>query len=251
MRISFHGAILGKRFHANFQKTEFHQLKKFPAFKSRNYDPSHTFPHTLVLSERHATDARGKAELFNDYFVSVVTDVNYEIFEPTASQLTGNIKLEISKEMLERELRLINASKSRGPDNLQPVIFRETSYSLSKSLKLLFDNIIRLAKFPEAWKHGLVSPIYKDGRKSDVTNYRPVTLLSIASKIMGKFISNIIMNCLLPLVSENQYGFLPRRSVVNQLIRSLSRIYENIGAASDYTCLLLFDFSKAFDTKKH
>ena len=92
-------------------------------------------------------------------FVSVVTDVNYEIFEPTASQLTGNIKLEISKEMLERELRLINASKSRGPDNLQPVIFRETSYSLSKSLKLLFDNIIRLAKFPEAWKHGLVSPI--------------------------------------------------------------------------------------------
>ena len=73
----------------------FKNLKRFQK------DP---FPHTLVFLESHATDVRGNAELFIDYFVSVVIDVNYEIFEPTASQLTGHIKVELSKEMLEREL---------------------------------------------------------------------------------------------------------------------------------------------------
>ena len=53
------------------------------------------------------------------------------------------------------------------------------------------------------------------------------------------------------LVSDNQYGFFPPKFVVIQLIRSLSRTYENIGAASHSTCLLLSDFSKAFDTIKH
>ena len=69
--------------------------------------------------------------------------------------------------------------------NLPPVIFRETSYSFSKFLKLLFDDIVRLAIVPQSWKHDLVSLIFKDGR-NDVTNYRPVTLLSIVSKILGK-----------------------------------------------------------------
>ena len=47
------------------------------------------------------------------------------------------------------------------------------------------------------------------------------------------------------------FRVLTRRSVLIQLICSLSRTYKNIGAQSDCTWLLLFDLSKAFDAIKH
>ena len=97
----------------------------------------------------------------------------------------------------------------------------------------------------------MVSPIYKVGNRNDVTNYRPVTLLNIISKVLEKQIAKPLMKQLLEFVCKNQIGFLPRRSVIVQLLLSLSTIYENIGVASEYNFLVLFDFSKAFDKIKH
>ena len=69
--------------------------------------------HTLSSGQTGMleSDAREKPELFNDYFVSVVTNLNYKLFEPIANQLNGQTKLDISNEKLEQVLTLINAVK--------------------------------------------------------------------------------------------------------------------------------------------
>ena len=109
----------------------------------------------------------------------------------------------------------------------------------------------RVTQIPGSWKHGLVSPIFKDGNKSEVKNYRPVTLLNIISKVFVMLVLKFFSEHLLNNITSCQFGSVPRRSVILQLIMSLSIIFENLSASEEFCFLLLFDFSNAFDKIKH
>ena len=178
---------------------------------------------------------------FSKSILSLVTDPKQVEF----GNITYIDELEISK-----DLHRFNVSKSRGADGLPPAFLRETRIDITRSLKLLYSNIKRLSKFPTKWKEGIVSPIHKENERVNVKNYCPVTLLSIVSKIFEKILFRSIAPAFLNFVSEFQYGFLPRKSVVLQLITSLSRIYGNLNTAGHVNLLALFDFSKAFDKIK-
>ena len=78
-----------------------------------------------------------------------------------------------------------------------------------------------------------------------------MTLLDIKSKIFEKFLFKAIAACFADKLTDVQFGFLPGRSIILQLILSLSRIYENIGCFENTNLLFLFDFSKAYDKIKH
>ena len=82
-------------------------------------------------------------------------------------------------------------------------------------------------------------------------NYRPVTLLNIISKVFEKLVLKFFSEHLLNSITSCQFGFVPRRSVILQLILSLFNIFENISASEEFCFLVLFDFSKAFDKIKH
>ena len=146
---------------------------------------------------------------------------------------------------------MLVVTKKRGADGIPPILLKKTANTVSKFIKSLFNNIGRLHNVPGSWKHGLVSPIFKDGNKSEVKNYRPVTLLNIISKIFEKLVLKFFAEHLLNNITSRQFGFVPRRSIILQLILSLSNIFENLSASEEFCFLLLFDVSKAFDKIKH
>ena len=66
---------------------------------------------------------------------------------------------------------------------------------------------ISQGKFPEIWKCGIVTPVLKKGSPKDKTNYRPVSCLSVLSKVLEKIVCSQITkfmedNGLLP---QNQH----------------------------------------------
>ena len=132
-----------------------------------------------------ATSDYNKADLFKRYFVSIVTDPDYSFLIPTKQLEFGNITFYIDQLEISKDLHRVNISKSRGADGLPPAFLRETRIVITRSLKLLFSNIKRLAKFPTKWK-GIVSPIHKEIERVNVKNYCSVTLLSIVSKKIEK-----------------------------------------------------------------
>ena len=77
----------------------------------------------------------------------------------------------------------MDTTKSRGPDNLPPVLFRKVP-ELARSVSSLFYKIVQTGVYPRAWKVSKVTPIHKDDDCSIVRNYRPVSLLSIPSKVL-------------------------------------------------------------------
>ncbi|KAL8611454.1 hypothetical protein ACOMHN_014509 [Nucella lapillus] len=102
---------------------------------------------------------------------------------------------------------------------------------------------------PQEFRDATIVSLYKNkGSKSDCGNYRGISLLSIAGKIMAR----IILNRLIPTVSENnlpeaQCGFRPDRSTVD-MIFAVRQVQEKCKEQNLDLYAVLIDLTKAFDT---
>ena len=108
--------------------------------------------------------------------------------------------------------------------NCQP----ELSYILAK----LFNMCLKESCFPNCWKVSLMDPVFKNGGgRSTAKNYRPVSLLSVVSKVFEKLVNNRIVdhldNC--GLFSGFQYGFRSSRSTADLLTVVSVRIARAFG----------------------
>ena len=126
--------------------------------------------------------------------------------------------------------------------------------SLILPLNLIFNNILRTAKFPKQWKRANVTPVHKKESKQLVKNYRPNSLLPIFAKMFEKIIFKHLYNHLIQneLITNNQSGFRPGDSVTNQLIFLLYEILKNFDCLENLqTRSVYLDMSKAFDKVWH
>ena len=73
----------------------------------------------------------------------------------------------------------------------------------------------------------IVIPLHKKGDKEKLSNYRPISLLPVLSKIMEKIVTNQLIKYLEDndMLSHNQYGFMLGLSTENALKKILSYIY--------------------------
>ena len=84
----------------------------------------------------------------------------------------------------------------------------------------------------------------------DVRNYRPISLLCILSKLLETIIYDKIIDFVIPQVSSQQFGFLRKRSCVNQLLSFYSEIFSSVDRKIPCDVIFL-DFQKAFDSIPH
>ena len=123
---------------------------------------------------------------------------------------------------------------------------------VSIPLKMIFDRCIAEGTFPSSWKKANVQPVHKKNSRQDKTNYRPISLLPICSKIFEKIIFNAIYSFLQSngLLSKNQSGFRPGDSTINQLLAITQDIFNSFENNCETRAVFL-DISKAFDKVWH
>ena len=109
---------------------------------------------------------------------------------------------------------------------------------------------IQTGVVPDKWKVSFISPIFKNGDRSDVENYRGISKLPIVSKVLELIIVNKISPLINNVLNTEQHGFCAGRSTLSNLLcyeSFLSSALENRSQVdSVYT-----DFSKAFDKVNH
>ena len=106
--------------------------------------------------------------------------------------------------------------------------------------------------FPVQLKIAKVIPIHKSGPKTEVSNYRPISLLSSFSKIFEKIMHNRVVNFLEDnnALYDMQFGFRAGRSCEQALLTANNEILSAL-SKKQIALLLLIDFSKAFDMVDH
>jgi hypothetical protein len=108
---------------------------------------------------------------------------------------------------------------------------------------------VNYEELPQQWKESITVPIYKKGDKTDCNNYRGISLLSTAHKIL----SNILLARLTPYVNEiigdHQCGFRRNRSTMD-LIFHIRQMLEKKWEYNGTVHQLFIDFKKAYDSIK-
>ena len=106
--------------------------------------------------------------------------------------------------------------------------------------------------FPDVLKIARVIPLYKSGDINDITNYRPISLLPIISKIFEKLIHKRFVNFLDKhnVLYHKQFGFRKQHSTINALNTAVTQVVNALNNKKSVIGVFL-DFSKAFDTVKH
>ena len=147
----------------------------------------------------------------------------------------------------------LDLSKASGPDCIPVVVLKNCEPELSYILAELFNKCLKESCFPHCWKVSSVVPVFKNvGERSTAKNYRPVSLLSVVSKVFEKLVNDRIVdhleNC--GLFSDFQYGFRSCRSTADLLTvvsDRIARAFNRSGA----TRAVALDISKAFDRVWH
>ena len=106
--------------------------------------------------------------------------------------------------------------------------------------------------FPSSLKVALVVPIFKKGNKDEVKNYRPISILSVYSKIFERVVYGQVYKFLekYSILSNHQFGFRSGRSTAQAILNLLNYIYPCLDADSNVLSIFC-DFSKVFDSVNH
>ena len=140
----------------------------------------------------------------------------------------------------------MDKNKSSGPDEILPIVLSQCAKSLASSLCALINKSLELGQFPENWRNANICPIYKSGDKSDIAIYRPISLLSVASKVAESCIFNRIYPLLHDQIYTLQHGFIKGRSTVTQLLQVLHNIQKFVIKGEQVDMVYLY-FEKVFD----
>ena len=90
-------------------------------------------------------------------------------------------------------------------DEISTKMLKETALSMTPAVTKLFNMSISLGVLPNEWKIARVSPVSKSSTRSDPTNYCPISLLSVFSKLLEKHMRDILLD---HLTQFSPMGFL-------------------------------------------
>jgi hypothetical protein len=213
----------------------------------------------LIVDDTLINDDVSKANACNKAFAKIthVESLYNElpILEsiPDVNNDTDQINnIVITEQEVLDQLKILNVSKSYGPDGIPPLLLKEAGQSISSSLCKLFNISISSGIFPNEWKTANVHPLFKKGDKHIIQNYRPVSILNILSKIFEKIVYKHIYNHLLDknFITKDQSGFLSGRSTVSQLCEMYHNLSLNM-SNNLKSRIIFLDISKAFDQVWH
>ena len=159
---------------------------------------------------------------------------------------------ELYFEESEEAFKSLKWNKAVGFDNFSSNIIIDAYDSLKNILFHVFKLSIQQGIFPDGLKIAKVTPIFKSGAKDNVSNYRPISILPVFSKVLERIMYNGVYNHLdsKGLIYEKQFGFQRSNStehVILQLTRDITSSFEK----EEYIPGVFIDLSKAFDTVDH
>ena len=195
------------------------------------------------------SSASDKAKLFAKNFSknSNLDDsgISLPVFPSRTNLKLHNIS--ITPKMVKKVITNLDSSKASGPDCIPVVVLKNCEPELSYILAKLFNKCLKESCFPDCWKVSSVVTVFKNvGERSTAKNYRPVSLLPVASKVFEKLVNNRIVDHLekCGLFSDFNGSTADLLTVVSD---RNARAFNGSGA----TRAVALNISKAFDRVWH
>ena len=174
-----------------------------------------------------AASSSDKANLLNVTFSSYF---NRAVSELSPSDLPESVPDVCPEDILCSEdevyelLCSLDTTKGSGDDDISAIMLKATALSITSAVTQLFNISLKLGEIPEDWKVARVTPIPKSHGKSDPDNYHPISLLSVLSKLLEKYVHNLLITHLDETnpISAQQWGFTLGKSTTGALLAGMN-----------------------------
>ena len=206
------------------------------------------------------TDQSILANKFNQYFIGIAGKLSSKIANknskfqdylknPNKSTLFLN---ETTPDEILKVINNLDANKSSDIYDIAPKFVKLSAQAVSQLLTIIFNRSINEGCFPEAMKKAKIIPLHKGGIVLSVSNYRPISLLPIFSKIFERLVYNRLIDFVEKnkIITQNQFGFQKNKSTEMAVTSIISQITNAFEKKESSYCVFL-DFAKAFDTVNH
>jgi len=145
-------------------------------------------------------------------------------------------------------IKNLKMKSNSSPNDILSKFLKIASCIVSEWLSNFFNKCMTIGEFPDSWKIAHMSPISEVHSPSSSSEYRPVSLLPVLSKLFEKVLCHRVYSYLTEhnLIDKRQYGFRENHSTelgVTTIYDELLRNFEN----KLITCSLFLDLSKTFD----
>lgn len=199
---------------------------------------------------------KNKANQFNKFFATIGTEIQkYLGFKETASTSLepGVFRFQAdTQEVIIGLIDRIRTDVATGEDNISAKLLKDTKFTIAESITKLVNLSYSLKTFPDSMKKAIIRPIYKKNCIEDMSNYRPISILSVVSKIFERSATNKLVKYLEDnhLLNGTQHAYRKGHSTQTCLMEVVEYIYKQrdqgkiVGIAS-------LDLSKAFDSINH
>lgn len=205
-------------------------------------------------------DNKKIANSFNTFFATVgeqlatkipKSNVNMELFL-TGTYPDSFLILPTTPQEIEKIVANLNSKTSFGHDEVPLTILKNCIRPISGILSYLINDSFQNGFFPNELKIAKVCPIYKNGPKNILSNYRPISILPSISKIYEKAMQVRLTKYLISrnILSKNQYGFREKHSPYMALLDMCDNVTKNMDAGN-FSLAIFIDLQKAFDSLDH
>ena len=171
----------------------------------------HTEIPSLQQNGISFSTAQEKAEVLAQAFsmkcnLNCADDPSPDIQNRTAKHLSH---VNFRPRDIKRKLHKLDTNKASGPDGISAKVLKNCAVELAAPLAKLFRFSFSRGYFPSQWKVASVVPVHKKNSRSCPSNYRPISLLTIISKVMETIINDQLRKHLFHnnLISDNQFAF--------------------------------------------
>ena len=155
--------------------------------------------------------------------------------------------IEVREDEVEAALKSMKNGKSPGPDNITAEVLKCGGETIIKIIAQLFTKCLRTNTVPSSWKNANIIILHKKGDTKDLTNYRPISLLSHTYKLFTKIITKRLNIKLDENQPAEQAGFRSNFSTIDHL-QTVNQVIEKSREYQLPLCLAFVDYEKAFDS---
>ena len=198
----------------------------------------------------------------NEYFCSIGENLASKIEDAPNPLLAGDSAVNqkntrfkfkhISTLDIRDAIAKLKTANSFGNDTISSYFLKLALPVMETSFAIMFNTSIETSQFPNLWKLARITPIFKGGDRSDKSNYRPISILPVISRLFEKLIADQLYQYMNEndMFSSNQSGFRRLHSTLTCLLKNTDDWYSGLDLGK-LVGLVFIDLKKAFDTVNH
>lgn len=156
----------------------------------------------------------------------------------------------ILRQEVSKAIKSQKKGKAPGEDNISNELLIGASEAITDTITTIFNEILQSGIIPHQWTTSTIILLHKKGKKEDISNYRPISLMSNVYKVFSKILLERLTKTLDYNQPKEQAGFRNDFSTIDH-IHTIKQVIQKCNEYNINFYLAYVDYNKAFDSLKH